>query len=153
MKLRIEIEPNATEEVVIRAPSINDEVMRVQEAVNAALKGGGSIAVKKGDRESYLKYDELLYFETDGDRTVVHTAADCFFCPHKLSELAAVLPHSFVRASKSCIINTAHIRSLSRSPTGVGTATFSDTEKTAFISRMYYKIVREVIAQTRLGRF
>ena len=151
MKLRIEIEPEAPEEIIIRANRMNDIVLKVQEAVQTALGQGGSIAVRQGESESYLSFDELLFFETDGDRTVVHTASDCFFCKQRLGELEQKLPRNFVRASKSCIINTAKIRSISRTPTGVGTAYFSGSEKRAFISRMYCKPVRDVIAQTRLG--
>ena len=151
MKLRIEIDPEATEEIIIRTKRMNETVYKVQEAVESALGRGGGIAVRHGESESYLDYDELLYFETNGDHTVVHTALDCFFCKQRLGELALRLLGCFVRASKSCIINTSKIRSISRTPTGVGTAFFSGTEKTAFISRMYFKPVRDVIEQTRLG--
>ncbi|MBQ7499408.1 MAG: LytTR family transcriptional regulator [Clostridia bacterium] len=151
MKLRIEIDPDAPEEIIIRASRMSETVMRVQDAVLSALGQGGSIAVKHGESEIYLPFDELLFFETDGDKTIVHTASDCFFCKQRLGELSLSLPRNFVRASKSCLINTAKIRSISRTPTGVGTAYFAGSEKKAFISRMYYKTVREVIEQTRLN--
>ena len=91
-----------------------------------------------------------MFFETDGDHTVVQTAEDCYLCPQKLTDLLSVLPREFVRASKSCIVNTSKIRSITRSPTGVGTAAFEGCGKKAYISRMYYKVVRETIGETRL---
>ena len=151
MKLRIEIEPDAADEIIIRASRMSDDVLRVQDAIETALGRGGSIAVRQGESESYLPFEELLFFESDGDHTVVHTALDCFFCKQRLGELAEKLPRSFVRASKSCIINTSKIRSISRTPTGVGTAFFAGTDKKAYISRMYYKLVRDYIEQTRIG--
>lgn len=150
MKLRIEIGPDMPEEIVIRAPALSDEVLKVQKALNSALDHGGAIAVKKGDTENYLQFSELLYFETAGEKLVVHTPHDLFVVPYTLSQLADILPQTFVRSSKSCIINTARVRSITRSPTGIGQAFFDAEGKSAFISRMYYQIVRDTIEETRL---
>ena len=150
MRLRIEIEKDLPEEVVIRAPAVDDRINRIREAVQRALNEKSEIAVKKGDAECYLPYRELLYFETDGGRVVAHTAREAFSCPLRLNELEAILPRRFTRASKGCLVNTAHIRSITRSPTGVSTATFAGSDKRITISRMYYRIVREIIEETRL---
>ena len=150
MKLRIEIDPSGEEEVVIRAPEISDKIRRLQETIDREMKGSEEIAVRKDGEECYLRYSDLLFFETDGSRVTAHTADDCFICPLRLHELETLLPRTFTRASKSCLVNTAHIRSISRTPTGVSTATFAKSDKTVYISRMYYKIVREIIEETRL---
>ncbi len=150
MKLRIEIDPECEEEIVIKSREVSDKLRRIQAAVDRELNGQGEIAVRKDDVELYVSYRELLFFETDGSRVVAHTADDCFVCPLRLNELAVLLPHNFARASKGSIVNTAKIRSLSRGPTGVSAASFANSDKIIYISRMYYKIVREIIEETRL---
>lgn len=150
LKLRIEIDPDLPEEVVIRAPAVSDEVRRLRDAVEQSLRGGGEIAVRKRDGECFLPYEEVLFFETANDRVWAHTAQECYACSLHLNELSDLLPRTFARAAKGCLINTAHIRSISRSPTGVGEATFRSSVKTVYISRMYYKTVRDTIEETRL---
>ena len=150
MKLRIEIDPEADEEVIIRAHSLDEGTKALQEAIARAVDAKGEIAVRSGDRECYIPYREVLFFETDDGRVTAHTARERYLCPMRISELADLLPRTFARAAKGCLINTAHIRSISRSPTGVSTATFAGSDKTVFISRMYYKIVREIIEETRI---
>lgn len=152
MKLTVEIDKDRPEQVIICAHAVTDTVRRLQEAVDRVLTGGAELAVKKGEQECFLACDELLFVETSEDRVWVHTARDCYACPMRLYELEQLLPRTFVRASKSCLVNTALIRSLTRSPTGVGEATFRSSEKTVFISRMYFKPVRETIEETRLSK-
>ena len=150
MKVTIEIDPDGQEEIVIRVKEANAALRRLNDAITSALARKNDIAVKKGDAECYLSVDELLFFEANGKSVYAHTARDCFTCPLHLSELERLLPGSFARASKSVIVNTAHVRSLDRSPTGIAKATFRNSEKTVYISRMYFKTVRETIEETRL---
>ena len=150
MKLKIEIDPSQPEELILRAPEVNDTVRRVQRAIDAALSGVGEISVRKGGEECFMPYGEFIYFEADGNRTIAHTPRDSFICTARLVELAELLPRCFVRASKSCLVNTGAIRSINRSPTGISEAAFNGSEKKIYISRMYYKVVREVIEETRL---
>ena len=150
MKLRIEIDPSGEEEIIIKANGITDKIRRLQATIDREISGGEEIAVRKEGEECYLPFSELLFFETEENRVFAHTKDECFACPLRLNELEMLLPRTFTRASKSCIVNTAHIRSISRTPTGVSIATFAKTDKKVFISRMYYKIVREIIEETRL---
>ena len=150
MKLRIEVDPDCSEEVVIRARGMSDEILRVRNAIETVLSNSGEIAVKKSGETSYIKLCDVLFFETGDDRVWAHTDRECFECPMTLSELLLKLPVSFEKASRSSIVNTSLIRSLVRSPTGVGTASFDRSSKRVFISRMYLKAVRGKIEETRL---
>ncbi|MGI6265254.1 MAG: LytTR family DNA-binding domain-containing protein [Acutalibacteraceae bacterium] len=152
MKLKIEIDPDQPEELILRAPALTDQVRRIRQALETALSRPAEIALRRGDEEVYLPYAALLFFEVSDERVWAHDAADRYACSLRLHELAAILPRGFTRASKSCLINTARVRSISRSPTGVSLATFADSDKTVYISRMYYKTVRDVIEETRLGK-
>ena len=152
MNLKLEIAPDLPEEIVIRAPEATEEVLHMQAEISKLLTGGTEIAVCKGNTECFLSYREILFAETAENRTWVHTAKDSFACPLRLYELEEILPRNFMRASKSGIVNTALICSLLRTPTGIGEAAFRNTEKRIFISRMYFKPIRERIEETRLKR-
>ena len=110
------------------------------------------IAVRDGDRERFLSPREILYAETADGRVYVHTANRVFSASNRLYELEELLPRYFVRAGKSVIVNTMHISSLRRAPTGLGEAEFRGSEKKVFISRQYYKPVRDLIEEMRLKR-
>ena len=152
MKLKIEIDQGAEREVIIRADEIDDEVRRVRAALEKGISFSGEIALKSFTGEVFVPYSEIFFFEVQEDKTYAHTRSDCFVCPMRLSELSDILPRTFCRATKSSLINAMKIRSISRSPTGVGEAAFNGTEKRAFISRMYYKDVREIIEEMRLKK-
>lgn len=152
MKLKIEIEPGSEREVILRAPTADDEVRRIQNAIEKAMSSTGEIALKSFAGEIFVPYSEIYFFEVSGEKVYAHTSSNCYGCAMNLTELAEILPRSFCRATKSSLINTMKIRSITRSPTGVGEATFNGTEKAAFISRMYYKTVRNVIEEMRLKR-
>ena len=150
VKLRIEIEPGAEREVILRAPTVDGDVRRIRDAIEKAVSSPGEIALKSGDGEVFVSHSEIYFFEVSGDKTYAHTAANCYVCPMHLFELEEILPRTFCRASKSILVNSGKIRSMSRSPSGVAETAFSGTEKKIFISRMYYKTVREIIRETRL---
>lgn len=152
MKLKIEIEDGIEKELILRSPVIDDEVIRIRSALEQITATSGEIALKTSGGEIFVSYSELYFFEVSGDKTFAHTKNDCFVCPLHLFELEDMLPRSFCRASKSILVNSAKIRSLTRSATGIGEATFAGTEKKVFISRMYFKAVREVIEEMRLHK-
>ena len=152
MKLRIEIEPGAEKELILRAPAIDDDVRRVQAAIASLSENPEEIALKFAGGEIFVPYRELYFFEVSGEKTYAHTATECFVCPSHLFELERMLPPAFCRASKSILVNVSRIKSISRSATGVGEAAFFGTEKKIFISRMYYKQVRDVIEEVRLKK-
>lgn len=151
MKLRIEIDPEGAEEIVIRAKTFDESVTRLQEAISRFTAEQGQLAIFDGDREVFLNLQDLLFFETYDGHLYAHTARECFVCRKKLYELEDRLPRTFARASKACLVNTARISGLSRSLTGVTEVSFYGTEKTITISRMYYHSVRDLIEATRLN--
>ena len=150
VRVRIEIDPQGEEEIVIRTKRATEKLISLQHTLERDWNTSGEIALKKGDEEYYLPYREILFFETEGKSVLAHTKDETFLCQLHLKELLLFLPRSFTRASKSCIVNTACICSIQRSPTGVSAARFSGSDKLLYISRMYYKIVREIIEETRL---
>lgn len=152
MKLRIEIDPDSQEEILLRAPAVTDEVRRLQTVIAEALSRKLELALQLGERECYIPCDEILFFETTERRVSAHTAEHMYFSPLKLCELEELLPRTFVRASKSCLVNTAHIAAINRSLTGASEILFKGTGKKIYASRMYYKIVHDTIEETRLRK-
>ncbi len=152
VKVVVEIDPEKTEEIVVRAREASDTLYRLQNAISAALSKPNDLAVRSGDAECFLSPDEILFAETSGGRVWIHTPTDIFSWPLTLHELEEVLPRSFVRASKGILINTARVRALTRTATGVGEARFIGSEKKTALSRMYFKAVRDVIEETRLKK-
>ena len=83
--------------------------------------------------------DEILFFETDSDGINAHTRDNIYQTKYKLYELEELLPGSFMRISKSAIVNTSHIYSISRNLTASSVVAFADTHKQVYVSRYYYK--------------
>ena len=150
MNLKIEIGPDFSEEVILRAPEMNERVLRIQQALNNAVSRTGEIALRLDDGEIYIPYSALIYFDVEDDRVWAHDCFKRYICPVRLNQLSDILPANFTRASKSLIVNTARIKSITRFPTGLAQATFDDSQKVVYISCMYYKTVRKIIEETRL---
>ncbi|MBQ3230064.1 MAG: LytTR family transcriptional regulator [Clostridia bacterium] len=152
IKVRLEIDPNGEEEIIIKAKSLSEEVLRIE----AALRGGSAFSsemeLKQGGNDFFIKTKDILFFETDGSKTAAHTRDKMYYTELKLYELAEQLPHYFMRISKSCIININAVSSTRRELTGICEAFFEGTAKKVFISRSYYKPFREAVKEIRLKR-
>ena len=146
-RVRLAIDPNAEEEIVIRCKTPSEEILKLQ----AALTGGmREIELLSGDEIYFIETKSILFFETDGNKTAAHTKTHMYYTDLKLYELEELLPRSFMRVSKSCIANTMAISSIRKEITGICEARFADTGKKIFISRSYYKAFKDKINETRL---
>ena len=149
MKLRIETS-SEEEEVVLRVPAVTPDVRHLHRVLSDALQGKADIALKDGETEAFVPINDLLFFEVEDGRVRAHTADRMYRCDSRLYELESMLPASFARAGKSCLVNTAHIISITRSLTGVSEVRFRGSNKMIFASRMYYKLIRAKSEETRL---
>ena len=61
VKLRIEIDPAAEAEVVIRSPSADNTVYRLSSAIEGLLDGKSEIAMFLGDVECYVPCEDVLF--------------------------------------------------------------------------------------------
>lgn len=152
MKLKTEITNDGEEEIIIRCRAVNSDTERLQRAIANIISSSAEMMLTLGDTEYFVPYRKILFFETDGGRTTAHTADSMMYTDLKLFELEAVLPYSFMRVSKSCIINTAVICSIAKNLSGASEASFTGTTKKAYISRMYYKDLIRKINETRLSK-
>lgn len=140
MKIRIEIEEGiAEEEVVIRCRGLTKEVTAIQRAVSNLANLTERFPFYQGNTEYYLPLEEILFFETDEKGVCAHTGNELYRTKYKLYELEGLLPVSFMRVSKSTILNTEHIYSINRNLTASSVVAFDGTHKQVFVSRYYYK--------------
>lgn len=151
MKIRIEIDESVTEdEVIIHCRSLNEQVAAIQKAVSDVVNVSQKFPFYKGNTEYYLTLDEILFFETDETGISAHTKADMYQTRHKLYELEDMLPGVFMRVSKSTILNTNHIYSISRNLTASSVVAFQGTHKQVYVSRNYYKPLISKLEEKRL---
>lgn len=153
MKIKIEIDDSLDEdEVLIRCRALTDEVAGIQRAVSGASGASRKFVFYKGNTEYYLTLDDILFFETDGDGINAHTQSDIYRTKYRLYELEGLLPADFMRISKSAIVNTNRIYSISRNLTASSVVAFAGTHKQVYVSRYYYKPLINKLEEKRLKR-
>lgn len=147
MKIRIEIDETVQEdEVIVKCRELNDNVRRIQQAVSE-ISDRNEIEFFKDGAEYFLPVESVLFFETAGNLIDAHTADDVFQVKAKLYELENILPGYFVRVSKSTILNIRHIYSIEKNITSSSLVRFSKTHKQVYVSRNYYKFLKQRLSE------
>lgn len=145
-KVKIEIDPTADEcEVTIRCPEVGEEVMKIQKLLSESSSGLSQIGLFKEDSEYFIPLDDILFFETEGGHIRAHTADDVFEVKYRLYELEEKLPSYYLRISKSAILNTRRVYSITKNLAGASKIEFQGTYKTVYCSRNYYGALKEII--------
>ncbi|MBO5488488.1 MAG: LytTR family transcriptional regulator [Eubacterium sp.] len=152
MKIRIELEPELPEnEIVIRCRELTEDVREIQKAVMAVSKQVQPLVLGKEDAEVFVRPEEILFFETDGNEVIAHTREQSYQTKYRLYELEERLPDYFMRVAKSTIANAREIRAIRKnnlSTTSV--AEFAGTPKQIYVSRHYSKALKEKIMEVRI---
>ena len=150
MKIKIELDSDLTEdEVIIRCSKVDTSIQKIQTAIlDISMQNKQMIFLKDG-KEYYFPIEEVLFFETNNMRIDSHTKNDVFQVKYKLYELENVLPSNFVRVSKSTILNVNKIHSIDRNIVSSSLVQFYNTHKQVYVSRYYYKQLREQLERRR----
>ena len=139
MKVKVEIDDTLNEdEIIIHTKEYSNEI---KEWIDS-FKSKSKIQFFKQDTEYYMDLTTILFFESDNGMVFAHTKNDMFSVNQKLYELENLLPRTFMRISKSTIVNLQKIYSLSHSVSS-HLITFQDSHKQVYVSRMYYKMLKE----------
>ena len=110
MKMRIEIDDTLSqEEIVIRCPQLNKEIADLQKSIAEIVGREKKLIFEKEGKEYLISAEDIIFFETEDKKVYVHTADNVYTSKYKLYELEALLPHTFIRVSKSSIINIKKI--------------------------------------------
>ena len=142
MKLRIEVDDSLSEnEVIIRCARIDDKVQKIQAQIRSI--SSPRLVFYKGLEEFYLPLEEILFFETEGEKVYAHTTKDAFMVKHRLYELEKILPREYIRISKATIANTSRIYAIERKLTSSSQIRFTNTHKSIYASRHYYNSLKE----------
>lgn len=151
MKIQIECD-NQTEEmqVIIRCRELNEQVRQIQQALSKLADNSRRFVFYKGDTEYYLSLEDVLFFETDEKAIQVHTKNDIYQTRYKLYELEELLPGNFMRVSKSAILNTHQVYSITKSISASSLVQFRNTHKQVYVSRMYYKPLKCKLEEKRI---
>ncbi len=149
MIVKIEIDDNISDdEILIKCKEITEGIKRIQKIASDSAKQA-DIHFYKDNTEYYLTLDSVLFFETSGTSIHAHTNDNFYEVKNKLYELENTLPSNFVRVSKSTIINVNHIYSIEKNITSSSSVQFNDTHKQIYVSRNYYKVLKQRIDQHR----
>lgn len=134
MKLKIEMFDTCKEtEVNIKCKEIDN---RLKKAIDI-LKSDKSFTVRKDNSTKVLKIEDIYYFESVDEQTFAYTQDDVYSCQKKLYEVESVLSDtSFIRISKSCILNIDYLESVRALLNGKLEGTLSNNEK-VIINRHY----------------
>lgn len=125
MKILIEIDSNLNGcEVIIRSPEMNNEVHNLERAIANVSAYNNQIAFYQNEKEYYFELNKILFFETSPNGINAHTVNDEFQVRYKLYELEGLLPAYFMRVSKSTILNTREVYSITKSLTASSVVEF-----------------------------
>ncbi len=150
MKIRVELDNKIKEnEVIIKCNELNEEVRNIQIVLGELLSQKKHITFYKGETEYYLSLEEILFFETEESGICAHTINNIYNVKYKLYELEELLPGYFMRVSKSTILNTNHIYSITKSISSSSRVEFQNTHKQVYVSRYYYKPLKIKLLEKR----
>ncbi len=151
MKIKIVIDEGLQEEeIVIRCKSLSEDVISIQKRITDAVNSRMQLEVTRGDKEYFIVIDEIIFFETDTNGVVVHTASQIYETKYRLYELENLLPSNFVRVSKSTILNASKVRAIHKNITGASEVEFAGSSKKVFVSRNYLKLLMTKLEEKRL---
>ncbi|HBI61267.1 MAG TPA: LytTR family transcriptional regulator [Lachnospiraceae bacterium] len=150
MKIRIEFDEQLQEEeIIIRCSSLTEKIQKIQRTLSEIDNTKEKIILFKNETEYYLNLEDILFFETGIHGIEAHTKNNIFQCKFKLYELEKILPSSFMRISKSAILNTTQVYSINRNLTASSVIEFQHTHKQVYVSRNYYKPLKNKLEEMR----
>lgn len=131
-----------TLKVIIKCGQMDDEVLRLKSHIELF---GRKIQAKKENETYFVDVSDVLYFESVDNHTFLYTSNDVMEVKLRLYELETVLSEkSFIRISKSKIVNIDKIRALKPELNRTILATMCNGEQ-LYISRKYVKAIRDVL--------
>ena len=150
MKISIEFDTTLSEnEIIIRCATLNEEIQKLQSAITDITLGARKFICYQKEKEFYLPLDEILFFETESGQIRAHTKMEVYQTKLRLYELEELLPGEFMRVSKSTILNTNHIYSITKNLASSSVVEFSGTHKQVYVSRYYYKPLKFKLEEKR----
>lgn len=150
VKIHIEvIDGLAEDEVIIRCNRVDETIQKINQYVLEQSSSRPKITFYKKNQEFYFPLNDVLFFETEGERIYAHTANDAYLVKYRLYELEGMLPRHFVRVAKSTIANIMQVYSVARNITAASLISFINSHKHVYASRSYYRELRQRMEERR----
>ena len=89
-KVRVEIDPECDEEIIIRCRNVSDEIARIESLVSSI--DPCEMELELGNDLYFVKTERILFFETDGSKTAAHTVTECITPILSFTSLRSVFP-------------------------------------------------------------
>lgn len=139
MQVTVKTEPTLSEPTLtLHLPPDYPNAEQLLAQLKSFSATAGSLTVSQAGQTVQLALATILFFESEGHQVRAHTRENSYQTALHLYELTAQLPANFLRISKSSIVNTQQITSLTKSLTG-NLIEFEDSHKQLYASRRYYR--------------
>lgn len=125
------------ENVTINYIKLNDEINGIISYIN-----NSNIVGYIGSEAYNIDLKNIYYFEGIDNKNFIYTKDNCYECRYKLYELEDLKLNTFIRISKSIILNIKKISKVKGDLSGRLEATLKNNEK-IIISRKYKSILKE----------
>ena len=153
VRIRTEVSADlAEDEIVIRVKARDERLTELEDAIGDLLRGGQCLSLTSDGREYVVEKHRILFFESANGKVYAHTADRIYTAEHRLFELEQLMPPTFVRISKSVIVNVMQVESIHRELVGNGELTLRGCGKRVYFSRAYYKLLQYKIEEMRLRK-
>lgn len=149
MNIKIDVNENLEEEIIIRCKKISPLIQDIQNAILDTTSSCQTLLVYKDESEYYLPVDNILFFETTENRISAHTNNDIYYVKYRLYELEEKLPKNFLRISKSTIVNINQIFGITHTITSPNIIQFYNSHKQIYVSRFYFKNLKSRLEERR----
>lgn len=139
MRLTVKTETGLTEPMItLHLPENDPNAAQLRAQLENFLAASLTFTVSQAGHTTQLPLTTVLFFEATGHKVHAHTRTTSYQVSQSLVSLATKLPANFCRVSKSAIVNTQLVRSLTKSLTG-NLIEFEATHKQLYASRRYYR--------------
>ena len=151
MKLKTEICDVDETEIIIRCSGRTEKIKNLEMMLESWLLQSSELVLTLDDTEYYVPKKDILFFETENGKVTAHTSSRVFYTDYKLYELEKLMPPTFIRVSKSCILNVDAVSAIHHNITGASEVIFKRGDKKVFVSRAYYKMLKDKIYEMRFN--
>ncbi|SFQ64348.1 transcriptional regulator, LytTR family [Streptococcus equinus] len=153
LKITIDVDDSLEQDyITIHCKELTDDILELQTSLLSKSSSSLRISAFQDDVEHFLELKAIIFMESDGNYILIHTEKDIYKTRRKLYELEELLPRDFIRVSRSTIVNTMRISGIKKNITGASEISFGNSNKKAYASRNYIKLLIEIMDEKRLKR-
>lgn len=147
MKIQVKIDSDMSEdEVIITVAQMSDDVIKAINFLKEQSAKASVLTLLDDEQEYFVQCSKILFFETEQDTVIAHMDQQALQTKYRLYELEQLLPKSFVRISKSAIVNIDHIYSIERKLSS-SCVFFDHSDKVVYVSRHYYQTLKQKLIE------